>query len=244
MDYNPIYITWLGQGGFLFEINGSRLLIDPFISDIVEQRQGYKRLIDSPLNLNELDPDYIFITHDHLDHFDPIALPQIHKKYPKAPIYGPQSVIDKAQTMDFDQSIMNVVSKNKSYEFRDFTLVVTPAYHSDPYSVGVILMMNNMQIYLSADTTFSENLVQEVKALAKGKIDLVLVCINGKLGNMNWQEAVSLVGKIGPQRAIPMHYGMFAENTENPKPFIKECEALNVDAFELIPGIRKLIHLI
>lgn len=241
MNDNPICITWLGQGSFLLEINGSRLLVDPFLSDIVEHRLGFKRLIAPPLESNELNPDYIFITHDHIDHFDPIGLTQIHKEYPKTPVYGPYSVMKKAEELGFDPSIMHAVSKNKSYQLGPFMLVITPAYHSDPYSVGCIINVDNKQLYLSADTTFSENLLKEVKSLAKGKIDLVLVCINGKMGNMNWQEAVSLVGTLSPRIAIPMHYGMFAENTEDPNPFIQACKTIGVNSFELIPGIEKCI---
>ena len=241
MQANPFLITWLGQGGFLFEVKGTRLLVDPFLSDIVEQREGFKRLMVPPLQIKDLQPDYIFITHNHLDHFDPIALPQIHKKYPNIPVYGPQSVMDKAREMGFDQSVLYVVYTGKTYRMGCFSLVATPAYHSDPFSVGCILKAGNKQIYLSADTTYSRKLVQEIKFLIEGEIDLVLVCINGKLGNMNWREAVSLVTSLGPRMAIPMHYGMFAENTENPNLFIQECKLSEVDSFELVPGIEKII---
>ncbi|MFN3377845.1 MAG: MBL fold metallo-hydrolase, partial [Runella zeae] len=70
-------ITWLGQSGFVFENEGQRLLIDPFYSDIVEQKQGLKRLMSPPISIEELRPDIIFITHNHMDHFDPIELPEI-----------------------------------------------------------------------------------------------------------------------------------------------------------------------
>ena len=241
MDSNSLSITWLGQGSFLFEVNGTRLLVDPFLSDIVEQREGLKRLMTPPLQIKELQPDYIFITHNHLDHFDPIALPEIHREYPNVPIYGPQSVMEKAQEMGFDQSVMHSVSIGQTYGLGCFSLLITPAYHSDPFSVGCIINTARTQIYLSADTTFSDTLVQEVKTLAKGKIDVVLVCINGRLGNMNWQEAISLVDNLKPRMAIPMHYGMFAENTEDPIPFVEECKRRGTDSFELVPGIEKII---
>ncbi|WP_339840798.1 MBL fold metallo-hydrolase [uncultured Maribacter sp.] len=241
MDSNSLSITWLGQGSFLFEVNGTRLLVDPFLSDIVEQREGLKRLMAPPLQIKELQPDYIFITHNHLDHFDPIALPEIHKKYPTVPIYGPQSVMEKAQEMGFDRLVMHSVSIGKTYVLGCFLLAITPAYHSDPFAVGGVINTARTQIYLSADTTFSDTLVQEVKTLAKGEIDVVLVCINGRLGNMNWQEAISLVDSLKPRMAIPMHYGMFAENTEDPIPFVKECKRRGTDSFELVPGIEKII---
>jgi len=233
-----ISMVWLGQGGFLFESKNQRLLVDPFLSDIVEQRQGFKRLISPPLSIKELNPDYIFITHDHLDHFDPIALPDIHKLYPNTPIIGPESIIKKAKVMGFDSSILMHVKIGESHQFGEFNIKVAPAYHSDPFSVGLLINFNEKQIYLTADTILNETLIHEIKSLSLSEIDVVLVCINGRLGNMNWLEAVSLVQELKPKKAIPMHYGMFAENTEDPKPFVQACKKLGISSFEMKPGIK------
>lgn len=238
-----IYITWLGQGGFLFETDGTRLLVDPFLSNIVEIRQGLKRLREAPLTIDELKPNCIFITHDHLDHLDPIALPQIHKSYPDVIIGGPQSVITKCKELGIDSSVLLEVSKNKTYQFINYKITITPAYHSDPFSVGCIIRVNEKQIYLSGDTIFSEKLVSEIKSLASEKIDAVIVCINGKLGNMKWFEATSLVKELRPAKAIPMHYGMFSENTEDPKPFIESFSNMDIDAFELTLGEKTKLFL-
>ncbi len=231
-----VSIIWLGQGGFLFESKNQRLLVDPFLSDIVEQRQGLKRLIVPPLTIKELNPDYIFITHDHLDHFDPIALPDIHQLYPNTPIIGPESIIKKAKLMGFDSSKLLHVKKGESYQFGEFNIIVAPAYHSDPFAVGLLININEKQIYLTADTILNQTLIYEIKSLSLSEIDVVLVCINGRLGNMNWLEAVSLVQELNPKMALPMHYGMFAENTEDPKPFVQACKKLGISSFEMIPG--------
>ncbi|RYD71441.1 MAG: MBL fold metallo-hydrolase, partial [Sphingobacteriales bacterium] len=45
-------VTWLGQSGYLFEYSGERLLIDPFFSDVVFERQGIKRLVDPPCSID------------------------------------------------------------------------------------------------------------------------------------------------------------------------------------------------
>ncbi len=203
-------IIWLGQGGFLLEVEGQRLLIDPFLSNVVEERQGLKRLVEPPLTINELRPDLIFITHNHLDHFDPIALPEIHHQYPKVLIGGPESVMQKAKEFNFDTSVLIRTDKSESLHFGVFNIIATPAYHSDPYTVGLLIQVGGKTIYLSSDTLFNETLAADVRLLADSEIDIVIICVNGKLGNMNWQEALEVVAQLQPRKAIPMHYGMFA----------------------------------
>jgi L-ascorbate metabolism protein UlaG (beta-lactamase superfamily) len=53
----------------------------------------------------------------------------------------------------------------------------------------------------------------------------LLVCINGKLGNMTAAEAARLAAALRPRVAIPMHYGMFADNTADPQEFVRLAQA-------------------
>jgi len=231
-----INCTWLGQGSFLFENGHTRLVIDPFLSDIVEHREGFKRLMDSPLSMEALNPDYILITHNHIDHFDPIALPQIHEYYPKVPILGPKSVMRLATDMGFNQEVLQELKVTEHIALGDFSVTITPAFHSDPFSIGCILKTEEQIIYHTADTIFNQSLVAEVNRLAGKEIDTLITCINGRLGNMDWKEAVLLARQLGVQKAFPMHYGMFAENTEDPIFFINQCIESGIHATEFIPG--------
>jgi L-ascorbate metabolism protein UlaG (beta-lactamase superfamily) len=56
------------------------------------------------------------------------------------------------------------------------------------------------------------------------------------MGNMNRDEALKVVFEIFPKRAHPMHYGLFAENTADPAPFVTACLEKGIDSFELIQG--------
>jgi L-ascorbate metabolism protein UlaG (beta-lactamase superfamily) len=53
---------------------------------------------------------------------------------------------------------------------------------------------------------------------------------------MNVQEAIQLTSQLNPKLAIPMHYGMFAENTEDPSQFIEGCLQKNIKSIELKLG--------
>ena len=234
-------VTWLGQGGFLFEAEGQRLVVDPYFSNVVEEREGLKRLVAPPCTIEDLRPDVLFITHNHIDHFDPIALPEIHHQYPHVKIAGPDSVMRKAQEFNFNSSVLVPVNNGESIDLGTFRITATPAYHSDPFTVGILIEAGGKTVYLSSDTLFNETLASDIRLLAGSEIDVTIICINGKLGNMNWQEAVKVVETIKPRLAIPMHYGMFAENTVDPAMFLEGCRRSGIKSFELKHGVKTSI---
>ena len=88
-------ITWITGGGFIIENSGKRLVIDPYLSDVVERTIGWTRMVPVPVKLEDLKPDIIFCTHDHIDHLDPEAVPEIARYYPSCLFAGPTSVVDK-----------------------------------------------------------------------------------------------------------------------------------------------------
>jgi L-ascorbate metabolism protein UlaG (beta-lactamase superfamily) len=49
--------------------------------------------------------------------------------------------------------------------------------------------------------------------------EVLLVCINGKWGKLNPDQAARLADKVVPRFAIPNHYDLMALNAENPKTF-------------------------
>jgi hypothetical protein len=64
---------WIGHAGVLVEIDGTRLLIDPVLSDYASPFQffGPKRFHESPIALRDLTGiDAVVISHDHYDHLD------------------------------------------------------------------------------------------------------------------------------------------------------------------------------
>ena len=97
---------------------------------------------------------------------------------------------------------------------------------------GYCIEAENRKIVLTGDTRYDESLLVPVIKNA----DLLLICINGKLNNMNSNEALRYVQQSTPKTALPMHIGLFAENTADPQPFVTACQAINVKSFTMIPG--------
>ncbi len=65
------------------------------------------------------------------------------------------------------------------------------------------------------------------------KAEVLLVCINGKDGNMGAQSAARLAKAVAPRvAAMPNHYDLMALNAENPQVFAyfagQECPEVPV----------------
>jgi L-ascorbate 6-phosphate lactonase len=59
--------------------------------------------------------------------------------------------------------------------------------------------------------------------------DVAFICINGKLGNMNYSEAALYADILRAKTAVPTHYDTIENNTENPENFINALSRLAPD---------------
>ena len=223
-------LTWLGQAGFLIEGIRTRVLIDPFLSD------HPSRIYPPPDKDSYIDRiDVVLITHEHLDHLDRDLIPRIVDLNPQVRIVVPtpltQLIPDKLE------SNLHRVQPGASVTVGDFTVGVTPSYHAveveEPYGtgtqtggdvrfVGYVIAANDCVLYHSGDTIVTAALIEN---LDRHDIDVAVLPINGRsyfreatglVGNMDVRDAVGLAVRIGAQILVPMHWDLFAGNTESP----------------------------
>ncbi|TCC96471.1 MBL fold metallo-hydrolase [Pedobacter hiemivivus] len=218
-------IKWIGQSGYILDAAGIRLVIDPYLSNSIEEIQGLKRMVPVPVAIEDLHPDYIYCTHNHLDHFDPQTILSILELYPMCKIIGPISVIEHAKRLKINGRNMVLIQQYESLELGGLKLTATPAFHSDPFSTGLLINDKQHTIYFSGDTEYVPELAGLITKMSGAKLDLFFVCINGKLGNMNAEDAVRFSLDLNSEIVIPNHYGMFAENTADPSYFAFLCSA-------------------
>lgn len=219
-----VAVQWLGQGGFAFKAHaGDVIVVDPYLSDSVGAGGGPSRLVDIPIRPRDLSLDYLFLTHDHIDHTDPRTAPIIAQSNPDALIVCPPSSARLLSRCGVPQTQMQTSMPGQSIEFPNFTAHVVPAQHSED-SVGFVFEFNDEGsnadgpvVYITGDTEYNDALAGHVEAYGP---DVLLVPINGRLGNMNARDAARLTAEIEPAEVIPMHYGMFAENTADPNEFL------------------------
>ena len=209
-----VTVRWIGQSGYILSDGVTEICIDPYLSDVVYRVAHRGRMVKAPLQPEELKCAAVICTHDHLDHTDIDAIPHMDKNMLfLAPSHAKKTLTEcgVVRYARFDEGDV--------YRVGDFTLTAVFADHSVP-AVGVLVQHGEYTLYFSGDTEYNERLT----ALAEKNIDVMFICINGKLGNMNVDEAVRLTRIISPKVGVPSHYGMFESNTENPEKYTAQIE--------------------
>lgn len=211
-------ITWIGQAGLLFEEDGFKIMIDPYLSDSVEKinPKSYRRVAVDERFLNIV-PDVMIFTHDHLDHYDTETAPVfLNNKSKTMTVLAPTSVWGKARA----HGTHNYVEFNTHTEWTEgnFRFTAVKAVHSDHYAIGVLIesLKDGSVYYATGDTLYSE----EIFADLPERIDMVFLPINGVGNNMNVADACRFAQKTGAKKAVPLHFGMFDEI--DPQEFV--CE--------------------
>ena len=145
-------------------------------------------------------------THNHLDHLDPDTVIKIGNK---------QFFL----TTEEGLSVLSKMGKNNAKALKEgehitvgqMEIIAVFADHTVE-AFGVILQAEGKTLYFSADTLYNEKLFE----ISRFAPDYTFICINGRLGNMNVEEALITATKIGAAVNIPNHYDMFASNSEDP----------------------------
>lgn len=203
-------IKWLGQGGYLLWDERNAICIDPYLSDCVTRIVGRQRLHPAPITPEELAADVVICTHNHLDHVDIDAIPRMDLE--KIEFLAPEDCAGKLQELGVKK--YRPFEAGTVVEVGAFKLEAVFAAHSCP-AIGVLVHYGEQTLYFSGDTLYDEKLEE----LAERNIDGMFICINGRLGNMNVAEAMTLAEIIKPRFAVPNHYDLLEGNTEDPRKF-------------------------
>lgn len=210
-------LRFLGQSGYLLESGDTRLLIDPYLSDSVNRVAGRPRMLPIPW-IPDL-CDAVICTHDHLDHLDPdtVMKQPVHQRY--ITTSGGQQTLHR-----LGRKNVTVLAVGEYTSVGAFEIEAVFADHSVE-AFGLLIRAEGYCLYFSGDTLYDRRLF----AVADSCPDVVFLCINGRLGNMNAAEAVAVAKAIGAPVSIPNHYDMFASNSEDPRNFT-----------DFVPGSRVL----
>ena len=199
-------IRFLGQSGYILKSGNTEIIIDPYLSDSVNRVAGRPRTLPVPINPQDIKCDAVICTHNHLDHLDPDTVSEISPN--QYFITTNEGVAELKKLGKENAAVLNV---GDSIKIGDFELTAVFAAHTVE-AFGLIVKAENKTLYFSGDTLFNEKLFE----IADYKPDITFICINGRLGNMNVDEALVTAKKIGAKINIPNHYDMFESNSENP----------------------------
>ena len=218
-------ITWLGHAAFLLE-GSKKVLIDPFLN-------GNPM---APVKPDELDVDYILVTHGHGDHLGDAVEISKRCKAPIVCIYELSVLLSRkgAETIG-----MNIGGTAK-LEGVEITMV--KAVHSADVveneiisaggPVGFVVNMDGVSVYHAGDTDVFMDM-QLIGELYRPKVALLPI---GDFYTMGIKGALKAIELIKPEIVIPMHYNTFPPIKQNPEEFKEKAEKLGVKVVILKPG--------
>lgn len=214
-------IRFLGQSGYVLKSGNTEIIIDPYLSDSVNRVAGRPRTLPVPINPKDIKCDAVICTHNHLDHLDPDTVTEINEKQ-----FYITTNEGKEELEKFGRENAAALNVGDSIKIGNFELTAVFADHTVE-AFGLIVKAENKTLYFSGDTLYNEKLFN----IAEYKPDITFICINGRLGNMNVDEALVTAKKIGAKINIPNHYDMFESNCENPLLFSKNISGGFVTEF-------------
>ena len=188
-------IKFLGHSTLLINTNDKNILVDPFIS---------ANPLASDINIDELEVDYILITHAHYDHIldvDAIA------KRTNATIIANHEISTHYQNKGFNVHGMNC---GGSWKFDFGKVKMVQAIHSSSFpdgayggtAAGFVIENTEATIYIAGDTALHLDM-QLIPLLFN--LDLAVLPIGGNY-TMDVSEALVAADYLQREKILGVHY--------------------------------------
>jgi len=233
VNANALAFMWLGQAGFVYKTSQSEVIyIDPYLTDYVERRVGFKRIMAAPFPVQDARADYVVCTHAHGDHMDLDAIPELMRN-PQTKFVGPRDCHTKYAALDLPADRYDLLQEDKTLSYGGFKLTGVYADHGDlaPDALGVILSVGDIRIWHVGDSAYKPD---KWRAVFDMGIDIIVPPINGAYGNLDAVQNARLAAAARAPVVIPCHFWMFAEHNGDPGQFVKACEQHAPDVTPLL----------
>jgi L-ascorbate 6-phosphate lactonase len=239
LQRGQVAMWWLGQSGYAFKTASALFYIDLYLSEHLTQKYAntdkpHIRMTASPLQASELTHvEWVFATHKHSDHFDPVTLPMLFTASPQAQLVLPFALIDHALSLGLERERLIPTRGEETLRVGSLTVHSVPAAHPDfDYSpengfpfLSYVFEIDGLTFYHSGDTIRYDGLANRLRPFHP---NIVFLPINGTderrerlkvPPNMNADDAVTLAKEIEAHLLIPHHYDMFTFNTADVQDF-------------------------
>lgn len=232
-------LWFLGQAGYVIRSAGLTLAIDPYLTDSASaSAPEFHRSFPPPIEPEDLRVDLWIVTHDHLDHLDPETLRRYRHKA-DTQFVAPRLAAAKLRQVGVPVGQIRRLDAGEAWTWRELSLRGVFAL---PTGIDVLdttgywlTFPNGRSLYHTSDTSFTPLLLE---AAPKG-VEVLLVPINGKWGNLNAEQATELAAAVGPRYVLPNHYDLMALNHENPETFRWFCRARELSAECVVPAVLR-----
>lgn len=192
-------ITYYGHSTFEIKVSGKTILVDPFITANPKA---------SHINVNELKPDYIFLTHAHQDHT--LDVEYIVQNNPETIIVSNWEIGVYYENKGFKNHRMN---HGGSWKFDFGKVKYVAAVHSSSFADesnggnpgGFVIEGEHKNIYIAGDTA----LTMDMKLIPlRTKLDLAILPIGDNF-TMDVEDAILASDFIECDKVLGCHYDTF-----------------------------------
>lgn len=221
-----IELRWLGHASWSLRMAEHTLLIDPFLDESPT----------SPVRSQEVDADYILVTHGHFDHVaDVVTIAQ----RTNAQVIANYEVAEWFRTrFQLSNSFGMNIGGGKVFNFGHVRM--TPAWHSSQLpdgsyggqAAGYLITLNEQRIYFAGDTA----LFSDMQFVSQPPVDIAVLPV-GDLFTMGPDDAIRAIHLIQPRYVLPSHYNTWPDIEQDIETWA-ECVRRETDSTPIIllPG--------
>ena len=162
------------------------------------------------------DADFVFITHEHSDHFSPRDIEKVFSGGTR--FLAPKSMRGALRRIGIDDERAAYLEPGERTSLPGIDVEAVAAYNTGkPFHprkngwLGYVVTLDGVRIYVCGDTDATD----EAKAV---RCDIICVPIGGTF-TMNAAEAAGLVNAVKPETAIPIHYGSIVGSPSDAEEF-------------------------
>lgn len=191
---------YLGHSTVELELNGVKVLLDPFITQNPKAKD---------IEIKDLKPDYIFLSHCHGDHVADMEAIQKNSDASVVSIVETGAWVSKQGVPDDKIIAMNFGGTIKT-KFGSAKMVfalhtnATPEGDYAGVAAGYVFKSNDKSIYFAGDTA----LTLEMQLLADQNLDWAFLPI-GDFYTMGVEDAIKAAKFINCRNIIGIHYNTF-----------------------------------
>lgn len=218
-------LRWLGHASWWLETEQVKILIDPFLNDSPT----------SPVRAEELDPDYLLVSHGHADHtadVESIARrtgAMVIGVFELVEYYGRKGIENRlgmniGGQVELPFGSLKMVRAEHSSSFPDGTYAGCPA--------GFVISIDTRRIYFACDT----GLFRDMQLIGADGLDLAVLPI-GDLFTMGPAESVQATEWLAPRQVLPAHYNTWPPIEQDPQAWAEQIRSqTGAEPIVLEPG--------
>lgn len=222
-----VTITWYSHACLLIDADGTRLLVDPFLT-------GNPL---APIGADAVQADYIFVSHGHGDHVgDTVAI----AKRTGATVVSNFEIVNWLAAQGVENGHPQHIGGGFDYPWGRVKLTIAHhgsalpdgSYGGNP--CGFLFSIQGKNIYHACDT----GLFYDMKLIGEAGIDLAVLPIGDNF-TMGPDDALRAVQLIEPRQVLPIHYDTFEVIRQDPAVWKRRVEETTSARVALLqPGER------